>query len=164
MRNLNPVVAAEHARIEQTTLARMLEKGTVDRQSYINYLRSSLTVWIVLEAKFDLAKELGVADRLLADLLGMTDDMDMRKASDAAKVHAARVREADLRVLGLGLCYGGKTMAKRIRENTRFPFSHFHMPEGAREKLREIDAPQADVIEAFARTTEWYRDAVNERD
>ena len=160
MGNMSEAVQAEHTRIEQTELARMMEQGTVTRDPYISYLQSSLLVWWALEEQFELARELGVAARLMEDNSEMVGSFSTKRASRNAKMHSARVKAADLRVLGLGLCYGGKVMAKRIRDKAGFPVSHLHLPDGARDKLHAVEAPQKQILEAFAQTRQWYEDAV----
>ena len=161
MGRMSQAVETAHRTIEQTELAKQMESGAVDKRAYVRYLRSSYVVWKALADRYELARSLGVADRLFDDLEHLTGgDLQMDRASPCAENHAAQAGMADLRVLGLGLCYGGKIMAKRISSRRGFPVSHFYMPDGSLAALRSIEAHDNDVTEAFRRTTEWYSDAV----
>jgi hypothetical protein len=150
-----------HDKIEDTPLAKSLADGSVDPILYREYLRNSLVVWESLEKRFDLARKLGVAQRIRDDLaLTRPDPYEDESVHWRAELQASNANEADLYVLGLGLCFGGKMMARAITaRQPDLPTRHMQMPRGAVKKLRELEPNSSGIASAFSQTLAWYSNA-----
>ena len=146
-----------HDRLEATPLAKAPADGTVDLKTYRLYLRTSLEVWESLEATFDLARELKVAQRLREDLaLINPDTYEDESVPFKAVWQAQTANRGDLYVLGLGLCFGGSQMRKNLREKTNLPVRHMRMPKGSVDKLRALKPNSSEIVSAFSKTLAWY--------
>jgi len=147
-----------HDKIEDTPLAKSLAEGSVDPILYREYLRNSLVVWESLEKRFDMARELGVAQRLRDDLaLTRPDLFEDESVGRWAQYQADTANEHDLYVLGLGLCFGGKQMARNLkRKQPKLSARHMQMPRGAVNRLRSIETTSSGIASAFSKALKWY--------
>lgn len=154
---MDPFVKTHHDALEKTRLASTMADGTVTPELYTRYLRDSLVIWTALEGKFGLARKLGVRGRVESDLFLMPPDPHDDGSVPWCVDHiASTCNEHDLYVLGLGLCYGGKQIARNISDHRSFPVEHFRMPPKSVQRLRGIRTTSSGLASAFHRTLAWY--------
>jgi hypothetical protein len=155
---MDAVAQRYHDALENTKLAQGLANGTVSGPDYRVYLRSMLVIWESLEEREPWTKELGVRERLEQDLALCPPDLfEDESVPVRAQLHAATANYHDAYVLGLGLCFGGKQMARNLSKRG-LPVRHFRMPRGAVRKLREIETTSSGIASAFHQTLAWYND------
>lgn len=155
---MDPSTQKYHMMIEETKLAKQLESGWVALGTYREYLANSLIIWSVLDSKFPLARELGVVDRIGADMLALPKMTGFAKIHESAMEQATKPDLGDLYVLGLGLCLGGRQLSRAIAENSRLPVSHFDMPKGSATTLRHLAVTMEQKEDAFRKACQWYAD------
>ena len=156
---MDPFIKPIHDALEQTKLAKSLADGTVTPRMYREYLRNSLVVWEALENNFPEYADFNVASHIHADLaLTAPDAYEDESVHWRAELQALRANGSDLYVLGLGLCYGGKQMARNIQKNSNLSVRHFRMPKDAIARLRKLEPTSSGVASAFQDTLAWYHD------
>lgn len=145
-----------HNAIEATPVAKALADGSISKSVYRQYLENALEIWKALDRRYLLAGQLGIADRLMYDLRRLGGPFF--GPTPAARRHAENANDADMRTLGLGLCYGGKIMARQLADKD-LPASHMAgMPKWAISTLKNINVSQDERVRAFQDAAGWYQD------